>query len=355
MSAAAYRRVGPSAPGAELRVAGGGLGSVDRGAWDAFAHRHRASLRLTTAHLSAWALKHALRWRVRLYVVTDPDGVRVAQGAVASRGTRRVFLDRLVTREDAGDGASGVGLWRRSMEAILREIGPCEVAYGWELSMEPPREDTLALMAGVEVIGVRPLIVEAVDFSAWASWEDYWRSVSTNVRRNVKKAENDIPGLSLDVRTGWSCLGHVATIVRLRSRMYRRKELAFRPLPALVSAAAGVLFGGRHVLTAVVRSDEGPLAAFNGADFAGTTYYTEGGSEASPHGAAWYLVTEMARRAYTAHPDGRFLMGYVEPAIHDEAVGGGLLRSRRSMRVSAYPTSVVSFRWAEPTGGEAHG
>jgi hypothetical protein len=36
-------------------------------------------------------------------------------------------------------------------------------------------------------------------------------------------------------------------------------------------------------------------------------------------------------------------MGYVDYATHDEAAGGGLLRSRKAVRASDYNTSVVTF------------
>jgi hypothetical protein len=104
-------------------------------------------------------------------------------------------------------------------------------------------------------------------------------------------------------------------------------------------------------MTAVVTSTEARLAAFHGQVFARNTYYTDGGSDAGISGAAWFLITEMARRAYEGDPEGRFVMGYLDPALHDESVGGGLVRSRRSMRVTSYPTAIVTLTSAPPVTG----
>jgi len=315
------------------------LRTVDSARWNAFAERNRSSVRLTTGHLRGWAVKHVGRRRLRLFEVHAGGGASgdvVAQCAVGTAGTDHVFLDRLVLAPSAGP-------WPPVMAAVLTAVGPGTFSYGWELSMEPPREDDIAAIPGVTVTRVRPMVVEAVDFAAWPTWEEYWRAISTNVRRNVKKAQNEIDGLQLDVRSGLGSLRHVPTIIRLRSTMYRRKGLRFRRTAAAVSAVAGIVSARRYALTAVATSSAGPMAAFHGLEFAGSTYYADGGSQAGNSGAAWYLITRMAQRAYDAHPHGRFVMGYVEPAIHDEAVGGGLLRSRRSMRVTSYPTSTVTF------------
>jgi hypothetical protein len=52
----------------------------------------------------------------------------------------------------------------------------------------------------------------------------------------------------------------------------------------------------------------------------------------------------MLEEAYRRNPAGKFVMGYVDHSIHDDAVGAGLLRSRRACRAAEFPTSVVTFR-----------
>jgi hypothetical protein len=314
--------------------------NVDRAEWDAFAAHHEGSIRSSVAHLRAWAVKHALRSRVRLFEVYRGDpaaGQRVAQCAVAVTAGVHVFLDRMLIDED------GPQDWTATMAAVLEAADAGRCQYGWELSMEVPREGELASIPGVAVTAVRPLEVHAIDFRSWSDWDQYWQAISLNVRRNVKKAHAEQEGLRLDVRAGLSGLGHVPTIIRMRAAMYRRKGLPFRRTSAAMSAAGGILLCSEYALTAVAVSDSGPLAAFNGQAFAGNTYYAEGGSDVGIAGAAWFLMTEMVQRAYRENPAGYFIMGYLDPALHDEAVGGGLLRSRRSMRAAQYPTSVITF------------
>jgi hypothetical protein len=79
-------------------------------------------------------------------------------------------------------------------------------------------------------------------------------------------------------------------------------------------------------------------------EFGTHTYYLDGGSRPANKGAAWYLQRSMLQRAWERHP-GRaiFIMGYVDFGTHDEAVGGGLLRSRKAVRASDYETAVVTF------------
>lgn len=321
--------------------------TVDRGEWDAFAVQHGGSIRSTIAHLRAWAVKHALRSRVRLFEVYEGDPAerrRVAQCAVAVTAGVHVFLDRMLI------GEAGPHDWTEAMTAVLDAADVTRCQYGGELSMESPRESDLAAIPGVAVTAVRPLEVHAIDFGAWSDWDQYWQAISLNVRRNVKKAHAELDGLRLEVRSGFRCLGQVPAIIRLRAAMYARKGLSFRRTSATVSAAGGILLCSEYALTAVVWSASGPLAAFNGHSFAGNTYYAEGGSDAGIAGAAWFLMTEMVQRAYRANPAGYFVMGYLDPALHDESVGGGLLRSRRSMRAAQYPTSVVTFERTRAVG-----
>ena len=55
----------------------------------------------------------------------------------------------------------------------------------------------------------------------------------------------------------------------------------------------------------------------------------------------------MIERAFHRAPHGKFVMGYVDFAIHSDDEGGGLLRSRQACQASDFPTSVVQFRYGE--------
>ena len=65
-------------------------------------------------------------------------------------------------------------------------------------------------------------------------------------------------------------------------------------------------------------------------------------------GGSWALQLAMLRRAYDRSPTGRFLLGYTDLPVADQSAEG-LLRSRRSLRASDWPTSLVRFEWAPGT------
>jgi hypothetical protein len=134
-------------------------------------------------------------------------------------------------------------------------------------------------------------------------------------------------------------------LIRLRSQTYSRKGLGFRAPVAALSTVANLASAGSAGFTAVARGGGRDLAAISGIRFGANTYYRDGGSVADNRGAAWYLLTGVIERAYRAHPQGRLVMGYLDPSIHDESTSGGLLRQRRSCRVAETPTSIVTFLW----------
>jgi hypothetical protein len=259
---------------------------------------------------------------------------------VAIGANKYMFLDGLLLqpRYDA--------LWVHAMGALLEKLGPGTYCYGSELSLEAAREEDLKSVRGVAVEIVRPLVVHSVDFGRWPTWSDYWSAISNNSRRNAKRAEQTIPGLKLVVREGLISALDIPKLIRLRASMYERKGLEFQALRAGASYLGSIAGCPEHVVTAAVYKGRHAIAAFSGIEFGTHTYYRDGGSLAEHRGAAWYLQLAMLRRAYDRHgAAGKFIMGYVDFASHDEAVGGGLLRSRRALRVTDYPTSCVTFSY----------
>lgn len=330
-----------------VRVGRHGIAPSD---WDDFAIRCEGGYRSAYRHNTGWVLKRGPRARLRRFelVSRGPTGTRkVGQAVVGSTRRGGAFLDRLLLLPECQS------LWPLAMEAVLRCLPDGVYAYGWEQNLEPPREQMLAAIPGVSVDRVRALVVECVDFASWPSWDAYYQAVSANVRRNVKKARSSIQDLEVVAERGTGSLRHLPAMVRLRSSMYQRKHLRFRALGAVVSTMANAFVGGTREFIALAVGDGRPLAAFRGSTFGRNTYYHDGGSVPDNHGAAWFLTVEMLRAAYERDPRGRFVMGYVDPQLHDEQLGGGLLRSRRACRVTDSPTSVVTFSWRG--GGADHG
>ena len=225
-------------------------------------------------------------------------------------------------------------------------MGPGHYAYGSTESIEKSREVDLKQISAVTIESVRPLVVHAVDFSRWPTWDDYWRAISSNSRRNARRAELLIPDLSIAIHQGYQAALDIPTLQRLRAAMYRRKGLAFGSWRAGLSGLGMILTCPQYVFTAVVSGQNRALGAIFGVEFGPHVYYANGGSQPDNGGAAWYLTLAILRRTYERNPTtAKFIMGYVDYAIHEENIGGGLLRFRRSCRVSDYPTSVVRFSY----------
>jgi len=310
-------------------------------AWDEFAQRCAASYQCTQTYLRVWAIKN--RFRLRLFeVFVQEDGLprKIGQCAVGVGRAVSVFLGELQLL------ARYSGFWTRAMTALLGRLGPGRYSYGSTQSMEESREGNLKTISAVTIESVRPLVVHAVDFSRWATWDDYWHAVSNNSKRNARRARLLIPDLSIAIHQGHQAALDIPALLSLRAAMYRRKGLSFGPWRAGVSGLSMILRCPQNVLTAVVSGKNRALAAIFAVEFGPHVYYENGGSAPDNGGAAWYLTLSMLRRTYDRNPrTAKFIMGYVDYAMHDETISGGLLRFRRSCRVTAYPTSVVCFSY----------
>jgi hypothetical protein len=276
------------------------------------------------------------------------SGQKVGQCAVGVTASERTFLDGLALKPDT-DLA-----WLNCMAAVLARLGPGQYRYGWHLTLEHGREGDLESLPGVTVESVSPFTVQAVDFRRWANWDEYWASTSSNTRRNAKRGEK--AELKVAVRTGFSCLLNVVAIARLRSVMYERKGIEFDRLRTVAAYVGGHITAPQYRLAAIASEGKQPLAGFIGYEFGTHTYYLAGGSRGSNNGAAWYLQKQMLQRAWERSEGcAKFILGYVDYAIHDESVGGGLLRSRRSVNASDHETSIVTFRYEQPNHSRRRG
>jgi hypothetical protein len=311
--------------------------------WDDFAEQCATSFQCTHSYLRVWALKNRLRHDLRLFELYVQESVapqKIGQCAIGVGGAASVFVGELQL-------LSGYSrFWTGAMTALLDHLGPGHYRYGSTHSLDRSREEDLKQIAAVTIESVRPLVVEAVDFSRWPTWDDYWQAISSNSRRNARRAEALIPDLSIAIRQGVKAALDIPALLSLRVAMYRRKGLAFEPWRAGLSDIGMILGCPQYVLTAVVSGRNRALAAISAVEFGPHVYYANGGSRPDNGGAAWYLTLSMLRRTYERNPrTAKFIMGYVDYATHDEQVGGGLLRFRRSCRVSEYPTSVVGFAY----------
>jgi hypothetical protein len=317
------------------------LNQFDRQTWDRNAARSGASMRSAYAHLHGLRLKLLFRGVPKLfhiYLETDGQRTQIGQYTLIFRRDARVFYDGLNLYPEHR------GLWTAAMTAVLAAAGPGTYEYGWQWVPEPPRDAELRAMPGVNLTHVRPILVQGVDFSNWSDWESYYRDISENIRRNAKKAEKLHGDLKFDLVTGLAALTKVPALVAMRGAMYRRKQLAFSPLRIFAGYVTSILACPDQAMISMVSGGGRTLAIQNNVEFADFHYYLDGAAANETEGGGWFLQLAMLRRAYERAPKGKFLLGYTDLPVDDQTAEG-LLRSRRSLRASDWPSSLVRFDW----------
>ncbi len=157
--------------------------------WDAFAIKCNAS----HMELSGWIRFRQIRshipFRIYTYNILHCQtelSTKIGQFAVGFGLNKRIFAGGLHLLPEYHDA------WPTCMEMALNELGPGQYVYGSDWSFEPPREHCLSTLVGVTVTDVQRYMTEAVDFARWNSWEDYQKAISTNIKRSVKKAKDEL-------------------------------------------------------------------------------------------------------------------------------------------------------------------
>ena len=196
-----------------LRVVRVSVFSTD---WDDFAARCGASPYCARNYLRIYGLLYGLHL---FEFVQHQDGVQTKIGQCAVVGGRRArrFCDgvQLLPGFDH--------YWNNAVAAVLQMVGPGRYHYGSGWRLETPREKELDGLTGVSIDHIQRVVVEAVDFSRWASWEEYSRSISNNARRNAKRAINMHSDVTLVFRRGLWTMVSVPCLTWLRRLMLRRK------------------------------------------------------------------------------------------------------------------------------------
>ncbi|MFE1601525.1 hypothetical protein [Methylobacterium sp. ID0610] len=311
----------------------------DRHEWDSEMARVGGSVRSTHAHLRGLSLKRP--WRpTRSFAVTLVGETRpIGYFTLRRKGSVWEFYDGLRLAPEHAHR------WDAAMASSLAACGPAIYRYGWTWSPEPSREAALRGIAGVEVLATVEAVVQGIDFANWPSWEAYRAAISQNAKRNARKFEARLREAPVVMRRGARSLVDLWHLVRMRREMYARKGIAFGALGALAGHLANLLACPRDGLIASVRGDERVAAIMRLVEHLETTYYFEGSHIPGEEGAAWYLTLAVLQRAYRAAPFGKFLMGFY---IVGDELAEGLIRSRTSLRVTNWPTAIVTFAWQPP-------
>jgi hypothetical protein len=311
--------------------------------WDEFAARCGASFRGSYRASRAWQLDHHLRCRVHylsLHIELEGRPLKIAQAAVGVGGRRRVFAEGLQILPEYRC------LWHDAMVALLSHLGDGEYHYGGRWNLEPSRADELASIAGVTPISTERATIHFIDFSQWKSWESYLASVSTNAKRNAKRAEKEAGQLVVSQHRGRSTMADLYQLVRLRKKMHDRKQLNGQSLNFLFRFLLRTAALGDEVYTAVLQADGKAVAAYGGVTFGPFTYYMESGSLDGNMGMSWFLMLRMIREAYERAPKGRFFLGsyYDNSGITEDP---GLRFFRDQCRSVSHSTSEVVFRYRQ--------
>ena len=299
------------------------------------------SMRSTHAHLRGLFLKRPWR-RPQSYALTlAGEALPIGYFTLRSKDGVREFYDGLRLAPEHAHR------WGEAMEAALAACGPATYRYGWTWNPEPTREATLRTIAGVAVVSTLEAVVQGVDFARWSSWESYHAAISQNAKRNTKKfsckfARNrrEVP---LTMRDGLCSLADLWRLTRMRRSMYARKGVGFSALGAFIGHLANLVACPKEGLIASVRGENRSAAMMRLVEHGETTYYFEGSHVIGEEGAAWYLALAVLQRAYRAAPIGKFLMGFY---IVGDSLAEGLIRSRTSLRVTNWPTAIVTFAWS---------
>jgi hypothetical protein len=316
------------------------FGSVNKTDWNVFAALCDGGYRSSFRFLHA---THVLRWprtRIHLYEIHTKKGgqtIKIAQAAIRKTGNTFFFEDKLQILP--GHEVD----WCAIMTVLIGKIGPGDYCYGSLLNLEPSRHSDIATLPGVVINNCREIVVQYVDFAKWDSWEAYHSAISTNSKRNAKRAQTENAGIGFREARGLATLKGMGYLLKSREEMYSSKVIQFEKVRAALSYLGRIIGSGDQAFSAFITANSGYLASMSGVVFDNKTYYLDGGRRMAPRGASWFLMIEMLRTCYQRCAKGKFIMGYVDYALHDDNIGGGLLRSRQSCRTTDQPTSVVTF------------
>lgn len=322
-----------------VRIVTGKTAAVDQRSWDRFAQACAGSY--LSGFLALIGTKARLFGRATLYLLDvhlteASDEKKIGQIAVFRQGTEFRINDRLLLLP-AYDG-----LWEPVMTSVLRHLGAGNYRYGAEWSTERPRECQIKNIAGVTVKTVRPLLTQAIDFTPFSDWESYWRTVRHSVRYEAKRAAARGVQTTSHILT----VAHIYRLVHLRVACYRRKRVPIAPMRWMLRYAWTSLSSASGTIAAFATDGRQTLASTFARRFGSNIYYLDAGSRHQTAGGSWLLLRELTRDAFASAPDGKFVMGTVDFALHNEASAGGLLQARRALRTTNFATSIVMFSFA---------
>ena len=187
--------------------------------WNEFAHQCEAPFRCAYDALTTYQCTGKLTFSPILFDILTDGGQKIGQCGVTKNRTNQYSIEALQILP------AHQSLWEPAMAAVLREVGPGRYHYGSHWSIDPPREAALRSVLGVVIEDVTPVLIEAIDFSRWETWDRYLKDVSNNVRRNAARAVREKPHLRIRIRSGLASLLDFVEVIRLHRTTLSRKNM----------------------------------------------------------------------------------------------------------------------------------
>ena len=285
---------------------------------------------------------------VEVFLQQGDNCEKIGQAAIACRNSQKHLLDGLKLLPDYEDR------WPETIQELLNLLGPGRYRYGCKWSGEPSRQEALASMSGVHIENVHPFYVYVIDFTRWASWNDYVRGLNRNVQRSLRKAAA-LSQLQIDVATGWRAGTQINLLNSKRRATLLRKGIARHPVlwhwgRVTIRYLLRVAALGRRAFMAIARDGTDVRAIFSGVEFGPATFYMEGASSGANDGISWHLLIAMIERSYHRHSKGRFVMGHEDEDLRTSIGWDNLVRSRLQCQAKPSLSDEITFYFAGKSG-----
>jgi Acetyltransferase (GNAT) domain len=174
--------------------------------------------------------------------------------------------------------------------------------------------------------------IDLIDCSDWPDFATYRRTISENIRRDYRKAQQT--SARVETRQG-AAFRDIIALAKLRRYVMRKNGVAFSLFPDLFEHAAKLLVLGQEGFISTGRVDGKCLAAFIGTEFGGSLFYHAGGTRDNRLGVGSHLFLTLIEHWFAAHPNGRILIGDCPGTWDPSAYTHGAMLYRRKLRVRA--------------------
>jgi hypothetical protein len=229
------------------------------------------------------------------------------------------------------------------LDHVIERMGKGSYRYGshWNIEDIDVAEH---LMKTRKVTWYLPFNVDYVDFTQWADYERYIKSVSSNVKRDFTKAESLGPALQLVVAQGFSGIKYVPALTKLRRAVIsdkHRHEFSF--VRSFVEVVSRIAIYRKSSSVAIVFHEGEPISSFFGISFGDRLYYLTGGTIPNKLGTGSFLFLSLIKDWYRHFPGGKFVMGFTRGSHSPSEYNEGAFLYRRKLRVTQSSGVEIKF------------